>query len=262
MNSLKAYQLLGIDDLNELKDNLEGILNSSSDDAIIEFSKEGIEFKDAFNKLDKLSEVFNKVNLPKITSALDIKNKLNTILKSYFKDDDLLKKIKRFEENLSSESFFERLSQIYSDSNDINAYYKEKYTKIHKKRDKLLSGFIDQIKIKQEWQNLTKESQKLILKPLNENMCEKLEIIDYSCKNCKSSYEKILLDLSNIQNNFQKALKKYEEIMQPEEIIEYFEISSIITDPISTMEELEDFLQILKEKLEKKIFENIKVILK
>lgn len=262
VNSLRAYQLLGIDDLNELKDNLEGILNSSSDDAIIEFSKEGNEFTDAFNKLDKLSEVFNKINLPKITSALDIKNKLNTILKSYFKDDDLLKKIMRFEENLSSESFFERLSQIYSDSNDINAYYKEKYTEIHNERDKLLSEFIDQIKIKQEWQNLTEESQKLILNPLNENMCEKLEIIDYRCKNCKSSYEKILVDLSNIPNNFQKSLKKYEEILQPEEKIEYFDISSIRTDPISTMEELEDFLQILKEKLEKKISENIKVILK
>lgn len=262
VNSLKAYKLLGIDDLNDLKENLEGILKSSSDDAIITFSEEGDELKDAFKKLEKLSDVFNKINLPKISSTLDIKNKLSPILRSYFKDEGLLKKIERFEENLASNIFFERLSQIFSDSNDINTFYKENYTKIHNERDKILTEFIDQIKIKQEWQNLIEESQNLILKPLNDNMCEKLEIIGYNCKNCKSSYEKILVDLSNIPNNFQTSLKKYEKILQPEEIIEYFDISSIRTDPISSIEDLEEFLQILKEKIEKKISENIKVILK
>ena len=261
-NSLKAYKLPGIDNLNDLKENLEGILKSSSDDAIIAFSEEGDEFKDAFKKLERLSELFNKINLPKISSTLDIKNKLDPILRSYIKDENLLNKIKRFEENLSSDIFFERLSQIYSDSNDIKTYYKENYNNIHKERDKILIDFINQIKIKHEWQNLTDESQKLILKPLNDKMCEKLEIVGFNCENCKSSYEKILLDLSNIPNNFQISLKKYEEILQPEEIIEYFDISSIRTDPISSIEDLEEFLQILKEKIEKKISENIKVILK
>ncbi|MFW9875685.1 MAG: hypothetical protein ACFFG0_21490, partial [Candidatus Thorarchaeota archaeon] len=262
-NSLKAYKLPGIDELNDLKENLDGILESSSDDAIITFSDVGSDLKESFKKLETLNNVFNKINLPKISLALDIKNKINPLLKTYFKEEEnITKKISRFEENLTSKLFYERLSQIFSDSNDITEFYKENYTKIHEKRANIIEEFIDQIKIKQEWQNLTEESQNIILKPLNANLCYNLELKDNQCKNCKSSYEKILIDLSNIPTNFQISLKKYEEIIQPEEKIEYFNISSIRTDPISNLEELEEFLQILKVKLEKKISDNIKVILK
>jgi len=145
----------------------------------------------------------------------------------------------------------------------LSAKYREFYVSQHNERCRVYQEAIEKVKSKTEWVKLPPQMQSVVLRPLSERLCATLELRDDKlvCVNCRASLSEIEGDIAALSSRLSESLAKLEHALRPEERIERVRVAELVDSAVATKEDVEEFIERLRNHLLKLIEEGVRVIL-
>lgn len=156
------------------------------------------------------------------------------------------------------------LTQDYSEATEI---YVKEYNHLHEKRKTIYENKYSTLKGEETFKELSEENRKSVLADLQEYICEKgLEDLEkhLKCHKCSSTIHDLRTDLELARNRAEKARKEAVEKLNEQEkepTAKTVELSGFSKN-IKSREELEEFISELREKLEKKLEQGVRLELR
>ena len=185
---------------------------------ILNFIKESETLKEKISLFEELEQFEKRGCLEeykKITQFLRVAGRQLVKVKKKYK-----RKLEKLIQNIKSDDFIKRWSDITSDFHSLSEAYKEIYSDLHKKWNEQVSAAIASLGKHPVVKKIKKEEFAGIMFPITEMLCpaRKLELDDiFTCKVCNSSLERLTLaqqiiegEKRRVREELDKRLKKLE----------------------------------------------------
>jgi len=263
---VSALDLPGSPFLTEHQRTLEGIIESAPDDCVRILATEGKSFKEARERVVKIVAAMTEINLKTIHAArITVRQRLPVLVQRWSDDEPLHEVAKRLISNLEADSFHDRLPDIAQDNQKLMQIYNQLYNDTHQKRAEAIGAAINEAKGLPEWPTLTGELQQSILVPLTSRFCEEVALSESDstmCMQCRAGVDQMESDIAAADALKREALKRVDEaLIEPGERIERVRIADFLPNSISSPGELNEALEVLRERIGKLLAQGIRVFL-
>jgi hypothetical protein len=240
---IQAYDLPCGEFVGDLLETMKQLPENDPDDCVKYLAEEGKALKSNLEKIEKINFALSESNIGIIKKGKQIVSELFYILKNKLSPEDLLlETIERLQENLLAEDFYNRLTSITHDSEEIVKFYKNWYMEIHSKRNETYHKLSEAVKGITEWNSLPEDIKNNILQEISQKSCKNLDIQDsFTCSNCRATIKQMESDISakdGVENHIQQVTDNF--ITKTDENIEKIRLSDFFAKNISKIR-LSDF---------------------
>lgn len=258
--TLRHNRLPLADTLDQILNTLKGIQESASDDAVKVFAAQSASIKEAINTVRGVQAATTPENLKVLKKAGISLEKAWPVLKQRIEPDEKLAgAAMRLEENLRAESFYQRVPQIASDARIIADAYMELYRATFARRAEAFRAVLEELRNRSEWVEISHEAKRKISAPLEARAglagCPEGDLV------FEPSVELMEADLMSVDSLRRQALAELERLTMPETRIERVNVRKFTKGSLSTPEEMDQFLQRLREHCLKLFAEGVRVII-
>jgi hypothetical protein len=263
------------DTLNEYQHTLENIVLAASDDCVRTLAGEGKSFKETRNMVRKIREAINEPGLATIRRSRVAINTVWPDLKLHGDSQgleyrDLLGKSKELSMLLQAPNFFEKIAQIQSNTQEIEAVYRKSYLNLHEQRAIAFAQAIEEIKGRTEWN----ETLQFALVPLASRMCKPQEEVAEReilpegalyCNYCQATLRQIDFELAAVDSLKRQVITHIQELTAPRQETgrqtERIKILDFFDQTLETDEDVDAAVDRLRDYLHKKVAEGSIIIM-
>lgn len=261
----RANQVPVTEILEEYRSSLSGVIQGASDDVVNILEGEGESFKTLRAQVEQVKLAVNESGLNRLKRIKLAVQQMWTLLKVRGQESGLDKVTKQLNDLLTDGSYYRFPEKVDELSSEIESAYALVYEAAHKEREEVYTQAIDVLKGLPEWTQLGESFQSSLLQPLKSRHCEDLKFVtgQLVCGSCGASLPQIESDVAAVSGLRNQALRRIQEFMVPEEKVERVHLSDVAsrTQAISTIEEVNDLVERLRDHLLKLVEAGSKVIL-
>jgi len=261
---IQAYNLPCSEFVQDLLQTMKQIPENDSEDCVKYLAEEGKELKVNLKKIDKLNSALSENNIRIIKIGKKIVSEISYILKNKLNPEDLLlKTMERLGENITAEDFYNRLTSINNDSEEIVKFYRNWYKEIHLQREETYDKLSEMVKGIVEWNSLPEDIKSSIIEKIDQKSCKNLDFQDtFICTNCRATIMQMESDISakdSIEKDIRKTIDSF--INKSDENIEKIKFSDYFTRNISSKEDFKEQLDGFTKQIEELLKEGKKIII-
>lgn len=251
--------------LDEYRSSLSSIIQGASDDVVNILEGEGESFKGLRFQVEQVKQAVSENGLNRLRRVRQAVQQMWPLLAARGQDSGLEEVTTQLKGLLADGSYYRFPDKVDQLSREIEQAYSQVYDTAHKERSDLYTQAIDVLKGLPEWTDLDESFQSSLLQPLESRRCDDLK---YSagqlvCGSCGASLPQIESDIAAVNGIRNQAFRRIQESLTPEEKVERVRLSDIVnrTQPISTADDVEQFVERLREHLLKLVEAGSKIIL-
>ncbi len=208
-------------------------------------------------------------NVETIGTARRILDEQWPLLREGGADGDLQPRADELVSILKSEDCLRRIEGLKAASETIGSAYRQVYTAVFEKRQKAYGEALEMIKGRPEWltasqsSDIPAEQKEAILQPLLSRAGAEMDLPAGAtvCRRTGATLPQLESEIQAVDAVAGQVLRRLIEMVAPKETIERVSVSKLYPARISSEEELEQFLQALKERLEKILAQGATIIL-
>jgi hypothetical protein len=227
-------------------------------------AEEGKELKVKLEKIKKLNSALSENNIKIIKKGKQIVSDLSHTLKNKLNSENLLlKTMERLGENLLAEDFYNRLTSINNDSEEIVKFYKNWYKEIHLQREETYDKLSELVKGIAEWNSLPEDIKSNIIEKINQKSCKNLDFQGaFICSSCRATIMQMESDISakdSVEKDIRKTIDSF--VNKSDDNIEKLKFSDYFTKNISSTEDFREQLDGFIKQIEELLKEGKKIII-
>jgi rubrerythrin len=264
LNSLEAVidanNLPVKDIIEDYKETVKNIINSSSDDCVIMLAGEGKSFEESRNCIKKIRKNLDSKGLKVIKDGRAVLEHICPVLENRIEEGNLSAEDLR--NTINSKDFYEHTGDIKKLIVKIFAEYKKIYSDLHSRRSVIFDKAIEEIRSHSDWIKLSDEMQSIILKPLSSRICNEINLLDMNltCSNCKASIAQMEADMAKIKHFTSEAIFKIQKERAPKKVIKRIRVSEFFPSSLETEEAIDEAVDKLREHLRNLVLEGVSII--
>jgi hypothetical protein len=265
---LTALKLPGAKAVREQLDWVNGILEMPADDCVKTLAGDGKAYLEGRLRANKLEKLATDENIQTIGTARRVLNEQWPSLESRQPDEELVTAAGSLEKRLDSESALEEIEAIRLDGETLSTAYHTLYSSRFEKRRAAYSEARDEVKGHPDWLVLAERYQgkpdqlDQLLAPLSQRADPQLDLPAgaTTCQRTAATLGQIESDLDAVEAIAKQVLRKVMDNAAPEEVVERVAVAKLYPGRIGTEEELEAFIESLRERLAKTISKGATIV--
>lgn len=266
---LTALKLPGAKAVREQLDWVNGILEMPADDCVKTLAGDGKAYLEGRQHAAKLEKLATDDNIQTIATARRVLNEQWPALEARQPDDELVQAAETLCKRLDSETALEEIEAIRFDTESLTTAYHALYASRFEKRRTAYAEARDEVKGHPDWLVLAEryESQPdqldHLLAPLNQRADPELDLPTgaTACRRTGATLGQIESDLDAVEAIAKQVLRRVMEATGPEkENVEHVSIARLFPGRIATAEELDVFIESLRERLAKTLAKGATII--
>ena len=267
--TLKALNLPGLQMVDEQLEWMEELLGSDPDDCVKLLATEGKTYLSNRTAIKKLALAATDVNVATMQSAGRVLREQWTILQKITVDEDLLKTANRIRALLDSEECLMCVSELKELTSVLSAAYQQVYLSTFEKRRSVYREAAEDVKGRPEWMMVTDdpavthEQRENLLLPLAGRAEAEADFQsgDSVCRQTRATLAQLESDIQAIDAVKKQVVAKLMELSVPDEKIERIVVSKVFSGRIASEQELQNFLKVLQERMEKSLAQGNSIII-
>jgi phage terminase Nu1 subunit (DNA packaging protein) len=274
--TIRAHNIPLINALQEYHTTLLTVLNSASDDCVNMLAGEGDTFQKTRNEVATIRKATDGKGLARLRRMRAAVDQVWPALEAEGLNADLVESVQAMRERLEDGSFYQTSAEPDTALAALEAAYRKLYLDRHDQRQAAYRAAIGDVKAQSSWSALfpstsgegdleQKELQSALLKPLADRAEHALSLPEgaLACQVCGASPAQMASDLAAVAGLRSNVLLRVQELTTPEEKVERVRVSDVVGvgGTLGTHDEVERFLEQLRDYLLKLIASGIKVVL-
>ena len=256
---LQALRLPGAKAVQEQLTWVEGILESAPDECVKTLASEGKSFLEGRRFADNLEKAANEGNIETIRTARRILDEQWPVLVAKGAAGELSKPHDELAALLDSDDCLQRIDAVRLSTEAIEREYRRIYAAAFEKRAEAYRTALEFVKGRPEWLSVSEnpvippEQKESVLAPLRQRAEAELDLPAGAtvCRRTGATLALIESDTLAVEAMAGQALRRLMELAVPEEKIERVSVARLYPARITKEEELDDFIQGLRERLAK-----------
>jgi hypothetical protein len=251
----------------EFHQTLSGILSSTSDDCVRILTETGELFLNMRNRVKKIrKQLADAAAVKRITEARKVVYELGPKLASHPLFAKISDQLETLKDLLKSEQMIEQLDEIASLTKSMADTYRASYVDLFDRRRSAYQDAIEDVKNRPEWESINEEAAKTILSPLESRLGadgDRQQIADGESFGA-SALGEFESDIAAVEALKSDAVAKLQEASIKKGSgakVHRFRVSSVVSRPIQSKEDIDDALEKLRDSLQKLIDEGAAIIL-
>lgn len=265
---LTALKLPGAKAVREQLDWVNGILEMPADDCVKTLAGDGKAYLEGRQHASKLEKLATDENIQTIATARRVLNEQWPALEARQPDDELVQAAGALRKRLDSETALEEIEAIRLDTESLTTAYHALYSSRFEKRRNAYTEARDEVKGHPDWLVLAEryedQPERLdhLLAPLSQRADPQLDLPAYAttCRRTGATLGQIESDLEAVETIAKQALRKVMDDAAPEEVVERVAVAKLYPNRIGTEEELDAFIESLRDRLTKTIAKGATII--
>ena len=267
-------QALGVPGVGALADHLawvEGILQMAPDDCVRTLAGEGKAYLEGRRRARRLAELASEANLEALAAARRIVAEQWPVLQARGPDPELESLASALRDLLDSEGALDQIDKIQEAAHRIADAYAALYRDLYARRRQAYLAALDHVKGLPDWAaycedpEVTDESKQALLAPLTARIgpAEEPDLPRGAtvCRVSGASVAQMESDLAAVEGVTRDVVRRLLEYLEPPETIARFRVADAVTGRITTEQELDQALAVLREKLAKLLAQGKTVVL-
>ncbi|MCI0516021.1 BREX system P-loop protein BrxC [candidate division KSB1 bacterium] len=258
MNNLPELELV-----REFKDELETILNSSSDDCVNTLAGQGATYKVRRDQMAQLKSNLTKTNIDILLHGKLIIQHIWPVLKHYTLNGELENKLNALEQLFANGALYQNVEEIRLHAEAVFNAYHDLYQKSHVQRYEKIEVTIDKLKGDPAFSTLDAAQQQSLLFNFQRRSCHDLKL-NWSdrCENCQATLQQLESDILSINGLLDEAIQQIQKLTAPATRPTItISVNHYLRGEFQSADELEQALERLKEEVIKHLLEGKSVYL-
>ena len=258
----RAWKLPVVSIVEEYREALANIENGSVDDCVNLLAGGATSLKEGRGRIRKIAECLNKKGLAILEEARLAAGEMTRLLETHGQAE-IAEKGKRLRELLQSEAFFESMTEIETNAQEIMGAYRALYEKIHAERAKQYQDAARRIKGQQEWEQVPESMREPVLSPLTSRACTESDFPEMSltCNACRATISEMESDIEALGGLFAKVVSKIQRLTTPPEVkIERVRVADFFSGPFESEDQVKEAVARLEDHLLKLLDEGVKIV--
>lgn len=267
---LSALKLPGADAVRDQLQWAQGILEMPADDCVKTLAGDGKAYLEGRQRAVKLEKLATDANIQTIASARGILAEQWPHIASRQPGDDLVKSAESLEKRLQSDTALEEIESVRLDAESIATAYHALYTSEFERRRKAYGEALDEVKGHPDWLTLAErfadqpDQLAALVTPLTQRADPELDLPTGSstCRRTGASLGQLLSDTEAVEAIARQVLRNVMKLAAPpEEKPERVAVARLYPGRITNKDELDAFVDSLRERLEKALAQGSTIIL-
>lgn len=266
---LNALRLPGAETVQEQLKWVEGILESPPDDCVKTLAFEGKTYLDNRRAVDELGRAATEENIEAIRTARRVLEEQWPVLRVRQGDSVLAKTADEVSAMLDSDDCLQRAQMLMTITKKLDAEYRRVYAAAFERRSRVYEAALEMVKGRPEWLivsdnlGIPPELKDAVLQPLSvrAEATMDLPVGAIVCRRTGATLTQLESEAEAVDVFAGQALRRLIELAAPEERIERVSVSGLRRARITNEDELEEFIDALRERLEKLLSQGVSIIL-
>lgn len=275
--TVRAHNIPLIDVLQEYHNTLQTVLNSASDDCVNMLAGEGASFQATRDQVATIRKATDEKGLARLRRMRVAVQQVWPALEAEGIDAELTEPVQAMRDRLQDGSFYQASAELDKALASLETTYHKLYRERHERRQAAFRAAVDDVKAQSSWLELfppvtdeeearkQKELQASLLKPLTDRAEHELDLPAgvLACRKCGASLVQMASDLAAMSSLRSDVLLRVQELAMPEKRVERVHVSDVVGvgQALSTSDEVDEVLALLRDRLVKLIASGVKVIL-
>ncbi|MBP8911432.1 MAG: BREX system P-loop protein BrxC [Phycisphaerae bacterium] len=258
----KARYLPVLAIVEEYREALANIENGSADDCVNLLAGGAASLKEGRDRIRKIAECLNEKGLATLQRARLAANEMSRVFEARGQDE-IAQKGKELRELLQSETFFESMTQIEKNAQEILAAYRELYEKTHAERAAQYRDAVEKIKGRKEWEQVPDSMREPVLSPLASRGCAENDFpeTNLACNACRAGVSQMESDIEALGGLFAKVVSEIQRLTTPPEVkIERVRVSEYFSGSFESADQVKKAVARLQDHLLKLLDEGVKIV--
>jgi negative regulator of replication initiation len=248
---------------------VQEILDSAPDDCVRTLAFEGRSYLEKRKAVEKLIAAASEANLGSLAAARRILSEQWPLLKAGGADGDLQAKAEELAVLLQSEECLYRIETLKAACETLGSTYRQVYTAAFDRRKKAYAEALETIKGRPEWlafsesPDISAEGRESLLKPLLSRAGAEMDLPAGAtvCRRTGATLPQLESETQAAGAVASEVLRRLLELAAPRETIERVAVSRLYPSRITSIDELDEFLEALRERLEKILAQGASILL-
>jgi phage terminase Nu1 subunit (DNA packaging protein) len=263
--TVRAHRIPLTPVLSEYHTTLETILNSASDDCVNMLAGEGASFQALRDQVAAIRRATDEKGLARLRRARTAVESIWPLLRAEGLDEDLAGQAQSLAQRLADGSYYQAPVEVDQAMKALQRAYRDLYRARHDRRQRAYADALDDVKAQPDWALVPEEMQAAVLKPLTDRAGHDLDLRADAlvCAVCRAGLAEMASDLAAVDRLRSDVLLRVQQLTAPEERIERVRVADVagVGGSLSTPEEVEALLELLRDHLLKLIASGVKVVL-
>lgn len=260
--ALQQRGLPGVDQLNEFRSQLATVIQGNSEDCVTILANEGNTLKEHHSFLARLNKLLTPDNLTILDHAHSALAQLYPLLQQEGIDGEVQEAAEVLARLFDDISLYECMKDVRRSAETIYRSYSRLYQQKHERRHQLISEAIEKVKGYSGFENLSPGQQEEVVREFEKRICPKLELTwQGNCANCSASLQQLESDSLSVEHLLNRAFQRIAELTGGDDEIITVRIGDYLRREFSSVEEVEEALERLKNEIAKHLLEGRRVFL-
>lgn len=256
------FNALGLPGADVVRNQLEwvqGILELPPDDCVRTLAQEGATYRQNRRLASELARCATDENVEAIQNARRVLTEQWPVLQSKRLGEEPAASADRLRELLEDSGALKRLAEFRAATEAIGKRYHELYEELFDRRSEVYRQALEAILGRPEWAALAEDpavdaqSREGLIAPVRERAEAQLDLpaLATVCRRTRATVAQLESDISAVQSVAADVLGRILALVAPQERIERVNVARLYPGRIGSREELDEFLEDLRERLEK-----------
>lgn len=259
---VQAHNLPTPSAVDAYRDQLESIATGSAVDCVSILAAGWVSLREGRDRLRKIADALTEKGLGILRLARLAAGEMQRQLDAHGQAD-LAAKGKHIRDLIQSETFFEQMAEIDSETKQVVAAYRTLYEQTHADRATQYQDAVEKIKERKEWEQVPESMREPLLKPLTSRACAHCDLpeADLCCAQCRASISQMESDLEALGGLFAKVVSEIQRRTTPPEVkIQRVRVSEYFSGSLESAEQVKQAVARLQDYLLKLLDEGIKIV--
>lgn len=265
---LSALKLPGAKVVQEQLNWVNGILELPADDCVKTLAGDGKAFLEARQRTAKLEKLATEANIQTIDNARAVLATQWPVLQDRQPTEEIAKAAEAVAGLLESDSALEQVETVRLDAAVISTAYRTIYTSTFEQRRKAYTEARDEVKGHPDWLELAErfaeqpDQLASLLAPLSQRADPEMDLPAgaTACRRTGATLGQIESDLEAVESITRQVLRKVIDLAAPEEKVERVAVAKLYPGRLANDEDLDSFIESLRERLAKAIAQGSTIV--
>ena len=247
---------------------MNGILELPADDCVKTLAGDGKAFLEARQRTAKLEKLATEANIQTIDNARAVLATQWPVLQDRQPAEEIAKALEALAGLLESDSALERVETVRLDAAVISTAYRTIYTSTFEQRRKAYTEARDEVKGHPDWlemaERFAEQPDQLasLLAPLSQRADPEMDLPAgaTTCRRTGATLGQIESDLEAVESITRQVLRKVIDLAAPEEKVERVAVAKLYPGRLANDEDLDSFIESLRERLAKAIAQGSTIV--
>lgn len=238
---------------------VEGILDSSTDECVRTLAFEGKAYAEGRHLVEQLIRYVTDENVDSYKIGLRVLEEQWPLLEARGLDENLSATTEKLRAILRSEDCFQRIEELKAAVQTLHAAYRQIYTAKFEQRSRVYAEALEMIKGRPEWlavsqsEEIPADQKETVLFPLTSRIGAEIDLPFGAtvCRRTGATLSQIESEIEGVSAVASQVLRKLVELAAPMAKLEVFSVAKNFPIRITNNEELEQFLNALRERIAK-----------